>query len=202
MSSLITFCCTRRPIGSSQSVRLPFASASYSVFLPASVLAGVNKFSTKCLQKEKWCQYFQFYFRKMMFVLSNSIPLLCFVLLYFAPNFGIMLGERQSQNICCANNLIFLVARVVQCIGVGLGATTAAVFLTEVYIFSTNFHTLWKLPLFSRKFPQNLVSFPHCSRNGSIQICVTIKDASSFIERQFCRQCEITMLLFALVEKL
>ena len=29
----------------------------------------------------------------MMFVLSNSIPLLCFVILYFAPNFPIMLGK-------------------------------------------------------------------------------------------------------------
>ena len=32
-----------------------------------------------------------------MFVLSNSIPLLCFVLLYFAPNFAIMLGKIKSK---------------------------------------------------------------------------------------------------------
>ena len=50
-----------------------------------------------------WCQFFSlkfvfwYYFRKMMFVLSNSIPLLCFVLLYFAPNFAIMLGKIKSK---------------------------------------------------------------------------------------------------------
>ena len=59
-----------------------------------------------------WCQFFSlkfvfwYYFRKMMFVLSNSIPLLCFVLLYFAPNFAIMLGKIKSKlNLCKYSNL-------------------------------------------------------------------------------------------------
>ena len=53
---------------------------------------------------KSWCQIFLSFkfmvwynFRKMMFVLSNSIPLLCFVLLYFAPNFAIMLGKIKSK---------------------------------------------------------------------------------------------------------
>ena len=53
-----------------------------------------------------------------MFLLSNFISCLGFVALYLAPNFP------------------FLVAlRIGQCFGLGLGATTTAVFLTEVSIF-------------------------------------------------------------------
>ena len=53
--------------------------------------------------------------RKKMFLLSNFISCLGFVALYLAPNFS------------------FLVAlRIGQCFGLGLGATTTAVFLTEV----------------------------------------------------------------------
>ena len=53
--------------------------------------------------------------RKKMFLLSNFISCLGFVALYLAPNFS------------------FLIAlRIAQCFGLGLGATTTAVFLTEV----------------------------------------------------------------------
>merc|ERR1719204_2734301 len=54
-----------------------------------------------------------------MFLLSNFISCLGFVALYLAPNFH------------------FLVAfRIGQCFGLGLGATTTAVFLTEVGVVS------------------------------------------------------------------
>ena len=53
-----------------------------------------------------------------MFLLCNFISCLGFVALYLAPNFS------------------FLIAlRIAQCFGLGLGATTTAVFLTEVSIF-------------------------------------------------------------------
>ena len=55
--------------------------------------------------------------RKRMFLLSNFISCLGFVALYLAPNFPFLIALRIGQ-----------------CFGLGLGATTTAVFLTEVSI--------------------------------------------------------------------
>jgi MFS family permease len=53
--------------------------------------------------------------RKKLFLVSNTISILGYVLMYFAQSF-----------------LVLVTGRTVQCIGMGLGAMTIGVFLSEV----------------------------------------------------------------------
>ena len=59
--------------------------------------------------------------RKKMFLVSNLVSCLGFVCLYFAPSY-----------------LLLVAFRIGQCFGLGLGATTTAVFLTEASFSLSN----------------------------------------------------------------